>query len=109
MSNDHIKSELDFTIEKYLQIINQLPLHPLQKIEICQGFLFSKLKWQFSIYNLTKTWVGETLDNKFSKFYSRWLQNPVSGNISHLSLLRNKLGLEIKTLKQIYNECKVSC
>ena len=108
MSNDHIKSQLVSTIEQYLEITDRLPLHPLQKIEICQRFIFSKLKWQFSIYNLTETWVTETLDIKFSKFYRRWLQIPVSGNVSHFSLPRSKLGFEIKTLKQIYNECKVS-
>ena len=51
---------------------------------------------------------SETVDNKFSNFYRRWLQIPVSGNISHLSLRRSKLGLGTKTLKQICNECKVS-
>ena len=51
------------------------------------------------IYNLTETWLAETLDNKFSKFYRRCLQMPVSGStsISHLSLTRSKVGLEIKT------------
>ena len=108
MSNDHIKSQLVFTIEQYLQIIDRLPLHPLQKIKICQRFIFFKPKWQFSIYNLTETWVAKTLDNKFSKFYRSLLQISVSGNISHLFLPRSKLGPEIKTLKQIYNEYKVS-
>ena len=61
-----------------------------------------------SFINLTKTWVAETLDNKFSKFCRRWLQIPVSGNISHIFLPRSKLGFEIKILKQIYNEDKVS-
>ena len=51
---------------------------------------------------------GETIVNKFPNFYRRWLQIPVSGDISHLSLPCSKLGLETKTLKQIYNECKVS-
>ena len=74
ISNNQIKSELVSTIEQYLQIIDRLPLHPLQRIKICQRFVFSKLKVQFSIYNLTETWVTETLDNKFSKFYHRWLQ-----------------------------------
>ena len=108
MSNDHIKSQLVSTIEQYFQITDRLPFHPLQKIEICQRFIFSKLKWQLSICNLTETWVAETLDNKFLKFYRRWLQIPVSGNISHFSLPCSKLALEIKTLKQIYDECKVS-
>ena len=45
MSNDHIKSQLVSTIEQYLQNTDRLPLHSLQKIEICQRFIFSKLKW----------------------------------------------------------------
>ena len=64
MSNDHIKPQLVSTVEQYLQITDQLPLHHLQKIETCQQFIFSKPKWQLSIYNLTETWVAETLDNK---------------------------------------------
>ena len=51
MSNDHIKSQLVSTIKQYLQITNRLPLHPLKKIKICQRFIFSNLKQQFSIYN----------------------------------------------------------
>ena len=43
MSNDHIKSQLVSAIEQYFQITDRLPLHPLQKIEICQRFIFSKL------------------------------------------------------------------
>ena len=38
----------------------------------------------------------------------RWLQIPVSRNISHLYLPRSKPRLKFKTLKQIYKECKVS-
>ena len=36
------------------------------------------------------------------------LKIPVSRNISHFSLPRSKLGLEIKTFRQIDNEWKVS-
>ena len=43
-----------------------------------------------------------------NRYYRKWLHFPVSGNITHLSLLKSKLGLNIKTLKQIYVECKVS-
>ena len=107
MSNNPIKSQLVSTIEQYSKIINRLSIHPLQKIGICQRFIFSKLKWQFPIYNLTETWVAETLDNKFSKFYRRWLQIPISANISQLSLSRNKLGFEIETLKKITKEWNI--
>ena len=29
------------TVEQHLQITDRLPLHPLQKIKICQQFIFS--------------------------------------------------------------------
>ena len=73
-----------------------------------QRYVFSKLKWRFSVYHLTETWVSENLDNVINPYYRKWLYFPVSGNITHLSLPKNKLGLNIKTLKQIFVECKVS-
>ena len=88
----------------------KLPIKCIHKIEIMQRYVFSKLKWRFSIYHLTETetWVSENLDNVMKRYYRKWLHFPVSGNIAHLSLPKNKLGLNIKTLKQIYVECKVS-
>ena len=105
---DHVKNELTQDISCYLQKIDRLPLHHLQKIEICQLYVFSKLKWRFTIYNLSETWVIQNIDNHFSKFYRKWLQLPVSANITHLSLPNKKLGLNIRTAKQIYNECKIT-
>ena len=52
---DHVKNELIQDISCYLQKIDCLPLHPLQKIEICQLYVFSKRKWRFAIYNLSET------------------------------------------------------
>ena len=105
---DHVKYELIQDISCYLQKIDHLPLHPLQKIEICQLYVFSKLKWRFKIYNFSETWAIQNIDKHFSKLYRKWLQLPVSANITHLSLPNNKLGLNIRTAKQIYNECKIT-
>ena len=73
-----------------------------------QRYIFSKLKWRFSVYHLTETWVSENLDNVIKRFYRKWLHFPVNGNIIHLSLPKNKLSLKIKALRQINFECKVS-
>ena len=105
---DHVKNELIQDISCYLQKIDCLPLHLLQKIEIFQLYVFSKRKWRFAIYNLSETWVIQNIDNQFSKFYRKWIQLPVSANITHLSLTNNKLGLNIRTAKQIYNECMIT-
>ena len=66
------------------------------------------MKWRFSVYHLNETWVSQNLGNVINRYYRKWLDFLVSGNITHLSLPKNKLGLNIKTLKQIYFECKVS-
>lgn len=108
MNCNHVKDELSTELEAYLLKTHNLPLHPLQKIEICQRYIMSKFKWKFSIYDLSQTWVKENMDNKFSKFFRKWLQIPVSGNITHLTLPHNKLGLNIKSASTIYNECKLS-
>ena len=108
MDSDEIKAELKSEVRKYAETIDKLPIKCFHKIEIMQLYVFSKLKWRFSVYHLTETCVSQNLDNVINRYYHKWLQFPVSGNITHLSLPKNKLGLNIKTLKQIYVECKVS-
>ena len=108
MNCDHVKEELTKDITNYLKKIDILPLHPLQKIEICQLYIFSKLKWRFTIYHHNETWVNQNIDNQFSKCYCKWLQLQVCANITHLSLPNKKLGMKVKTAKLIYNECKIT-
>ena len=103
MNRDHVKD-----ITKYLQKIDILPLRPLQKIEICQLYVFSKLKWRFTIFHLSETWVNQNIDNRFSKYYRKWLQLPVCANMTHPSLPSKKLEMNVKTAKLIYNECKIT-
>ena len=108
MTSDEIKPKLKNEVRKYVEIIDKLPIKCFHKIENMQPYVFPKLKWRFSVYHLTKTWVSENLDNVINWYYRKWFHFLVSGNITHLSLANNKLGLNIKTLKQIYVECKVS-
>ena len=70
--------------------------------------MFSKLRWNFSIYDIGETWISQNIDNQLSKYYRKWLQIPVSGNITHLCLPKNNLGVDIKAGKQLYRECKIS-
>ena len=101
MNNDEIKAELKNGVRKYVETIEKLPIKSFHQIEIMQRYVFSELKWWFSVYHLTETWVSENLDNVINRYYRKWLHFPVGGNATHLSLPKNKLGLNIKTLKQI--------
>ena len=108
MNIDEIKTELKNEVRKYVETIDQLLIKCSHKIEIMQRYTFTKLKWWFSVYHLTETWVSENLDNLINRWYRKWSHFSVSGNMTHLSLPKNKLGLNIKTLEQIYIMCKVS-
>ena len=108
MNIDEIKAELKNEVRKYVETIDQQSIKCFHKIEIMQHYVFSKLKWRFSVYHLTETWVSENLDNLINRYFRKWSHFPVSGNMTHLSLPKNKLGLNIKTLQQIYIMCKVS-
>ena len=49
------KEELEITFERYLYEIDGLPLKPLHKIRFVNTFIYSKTKWEFSIYKLPTT------------------------------------------------------
>ena len=70
--------------------------------------VFSKPKWCFSVYNISKTCVAENIDNEINRYYRKWLQIPISGNITHLSLPKKMLGYNIKTAQNIHAQCKLS-
>ena len=96
-------------IWKYIKIIDVLPVHPKNKIVIVQRFVFSKLRWSFSIYDLTETWVKQKLDDAIlNKYYRKWLNMPISGKTSHLHLPTKSRSLNISAAKQVYNNCKLS-
>ena len=45
---------------------------------------------------------------KINRYYRKWLQIPISGNITHLNLTKKMLGYNIKTVQNIHAQCKLS-
>ena len=80
--------------------MDTLPIHPLCKIEVCQKYVYSKIKWDLSIYGLSETWVKENIHSCLKQLYRKWLQLPISANITHLQMLQNKLGLNMTSAKK---------
>ena len=62
MNNSDIKTELVTDMNQYFDILNRLPLHPKHKLLIITRYIYSKLRWRFSIYDLTSTWVSQNID-----------------------------------------------
>ena len=108
MNCDHVKENLMKTIRDYTNRKDILPIHLLCKTEICQKYVYSKIKWDLSIYDLSESWVKENIDSYLNQLYRKWLQLPISTDITHLQMPQNKLGLNITSVKKLYNECKLS-
>ena len=75
---DEIKIELSTTVQSYITTIDKLPLKSVNKLVIIQRYMYSKLHWKLSIYNLGETWVVQNLDNVILKYARKWSQLPVS-------------------------------
>ena len=95
MSDEDHKSELYDTLTNILNEIDNLPLHPKNKILLYSRYVLSKISWHFTVSDIGKTWVNEKLDNIASTYIRKWLELPISATLSNVLLPRNKCGLNI--------------
>ena len=49
MNNVDVKAELVTDMNNYFEILNQLPLNLKDKLLIISKYIYSKLRWRFSI------------------------------------------------------------
>ena len=99
MSNKNMKNDL-VRLSDYLEKI--LSLHPKHKINIATKFVYSKLRWDPTIYDLPETWIAENLDNKVNCYIRKWLSIPVSDNVNQLCLNVKNLGIGLQLPSDIY-------
>ena len=105
---ENIKTDIINDMIKYVRIIDKLPLTPLNKISIVQVYVINKLRWKISIYDLTETWVDKNINKIIFKFVRKWCQLPVCAKVELLSFLLPKLDINFKSVKMLYNQCKLS-
>ena len=103
--NDH-KSEILDTLTDFLNKIDQLPLHPKNKIRLYSQYVLSKISWHFTISDIGKTWVNETLDPIVSKYIRKWLEFPISATLSNILLPYNRFGLNVVLPPTKFLQCQ---
>jgi hypothetical protein len=86
--------------------INELPLHPKNKILLYSRYLLSKISWDFTVSDISKTWICETLDGIASKYIRKWLELPVSATLSNVLLPQSKFGLNIILPSTKFIQCQ---
>ena len=77
---------------EYLEKLNNLPLHPNKKLKIISMYVYSKIRWKMSIYDLSVTWVIQSMDSLLKTYVKRWLHMHQGANFDHLKLPPVKLG-----------------
>ena len=55
MKPDKIKETLLKDLNQYMEVIDRLPLHPKNKIMIVSRYVYMKLRWNLSIYEVSET------------------------------------------------------
>ena len=106
MSDQEHKSELLDVFDDIMNKIDELPLHPKDKILLYSRYLFSKISWHFTVSDISKTWICETLDSIASKYIRKWLQLPISATLSNVLLPHNKFGLNIILPSTKFVQCQ---
>ena len=102
MNLHQIKEELESKFEKYLYKIDRLPLKPLDKICTVNTYVYSKIKWEFSIYKLSTTWAKQHLDNILTCRIRHWLNLHPGSNISHLKQPTSKPGINLSFPSDVF-------
>ena len=96
MSDEDHKSEVYDTLTNILNEIDNLPLHPKNKISYTVIMhVLSKISWHFTVSDLGKTWVNDKLHSIESTYIRKWLELPISATLSNILLPHNKFGLNI--------------
>ena len=69
MSNVTIKEKLMEELECYIEAVNNLPVKSVDKIRIVSRYVYSKIKWWMSIYDLGMTWVKQNCDSLVTRYF----------------------------------------
>jgi len=106
MSNQLHKTELTHLVTSTLNTIESLPLHPKSKLLLYKRYLFSRISWHLTIYDLSKTWISQHLDNTVSHSIRKWLDLPISSTLSNILLPHDKFGLDIILPSTKFTQCQ---
>ena len=71
MNVNKVKPVLTPDLNSYIDTTNCFPLHLKDKLNIITRYVYSKVRWYFSIYKLGKTGLDRTLIPIFKEYVKR--------------------------------------
>ena len=86
----HRKNALQKSNE-LLKQIEDLPLHPKNKLLLFNLYLLSKISWDLTIADLGFTWVKSNMDNLVSSYLRKWLEIPKKRYTGNLPAIQQQI------------------
>ena len=71
-------------------------------------FVYSKLRWDLTIYHFPETWIVQNLGSKANRYIHKWLSILISGNDNHLHLKVKQLGVSLKLPSDSYRLSQIT-
>ena len=93
-NTDHMYTLLS-TFKDLMIKTDNLPCHPKYKLLLYHRFFLSKLSWNLTIADLSKTWVTDNLDNIVTSYVRKCLELPISTTASSLILNKSNYGINL--------------
>ena len=106
MSNNVHKEELLKKTKELLRSIDELPLHPKNKLLIYHRFVLSKLSWDLTITDISMTWVKQSRDSIANQFVRIWLEIPISGSLDIIQLAKGKFSIGYVLISTHFAQCQ---
>ena len=106
MGNNHHMSTLLSTIKDLMIKVDSLPCHHKYRLLLYHRFVLSKLSWHLTIADLSKTLFIENLDYIVTSYVRKWLELPISVNISSLILNKSRYGINLVLPSTKVIECQ---
>ena len=93
MTNNQYKDDFLSVPNDIMKKIDDLPLHPKNKILVYQRYVLSKLSWNLTIADINITWVKQSLDTIVNQYVRSWLEIPVASTLYIIQLSKRKFGI----------------
>ena len=106
MNNDEHISSLKSSFSNFPSKIDSLPILPQNKLRLYQTYILSKVSWDFTVTNISKTWVIQNLDNIVSRNIRELLELPISATSSGIILSKNQFGLSLQLPSMKFLQCQ---
>ena len=92
MNNDQHISSLKSSFSNLLSDIDSLPILPQNKLRLYQTYLLSIASWDFTVTNISKTWVIQNFENIVFCYIRECHELPISATLSGIILYKNRFG-----------------